>query len=229
MRQYIPDRMVGSLAFAILAFVMIVTLVMFIIGLPGCNSVLGYNEATVDPNLPAGGEAGTTSQSLTCDSYCADIMKNCTGTQAEYLNADICKLMCSHFDVGLPGDTMEDSLGCRSFHAAAAATNPVDHCKHAGPMGGGHCGSDPCVPFCALDAALCTGSDQPYPGGELACRKACVNYTYHSGPTDEDISEGGGSTLNCRMWHLESAYDPSNPAAKTTHCPHTGQMSTTCF
>jgi hypothetical protein len=45
MRQYIPDRMVGSLAFAILAFVMLVTLVMFIIGLPGCNSVLGYNEA----------------------------------------------------------------------------------------------------------------------------------------------------------------------------------------
>ena len=229
MTRLVPDRIVGSLAFAILAFVMLALLVMVALGLPACNTVLGYDQASVDPNLPAlGGEAGTTTQASTCDSYCANITKNCTGTQSEYLNVDICKGMCSHFELGLAGQTSNDTLDCRAAFAIAAAQDPTTHCKQAGPTGGGQCGSDPCIAFCALDSALCTGTDQPYPGGELACRKACATYTYFSGANDQELVESG-PTLNCRLWHLESAYDSSNPAAKSTHCPHTGQMSTTCF
>ena len=228
MTRLVPDRIVGSLAFAILAFVMLALLAMLALGLPACNAVLGYKEATVDPNLPAEGEAGTTTQAFTCDSYCTNIMKNCTGDQTEYLSIDVCKGMCSHFELGPQDHVNGDTLSCRSYHAISAAQDPTTHCKHAGPTGGGHCGSDPCIPFCSLDAALCTGTDQPYPGGELACRKACATYTYMLAPTDPDLLESG-PTLNCRLWHLESAYDPNNPAAKSTHCPHTGQMSTACF
>ena len=217
MARSVRRRILGAFAFALLG-----------LGLPACNSVLGYSEATVDPNLPAVSEVGTTTEAITCDAYCANIMKNCTGDQTEYLNTEICKAMCSHFELGPPAHVNDDTLSCRSYHAISAAQSPTDHCKHAGPTGGGHCGSDPCVPFCALDAALCTGADQPYPGGELRCRKSCASYMYLLAPTDADLIESG-PTLNCRLWHLESAYDPGNPAAKTTHCPHTGQTSTTCF
>jgi hypothetical protein len=199
-----------------------------VLGVSACNAVLGYNEATVDPNLPADGDAGTTTQAFTCDAYCANITKNCTGDQTEYLNVDICKGMCSHFELGPADHVNGDTLSCRSYHAISAAQDPTTHCKHAGPTGGGHCGSDPCIPFCALDAALCADGNNPYPGGELACRTAYVNYTYKLGPTDVELLVVG-ATLNCRLWHLESAYDPNNPVAKTTHCPHTGQTSTTCF
>ena len=202
--------------------------VLLAISVPACNAVLGYSEATVDPNLPSPGEAGTTSQAFTCDAYCTNIMKNCTGDQLEYLNIDICKGMCSHFELGPADHLNQDTLSCRSYHAISAAQDPLTHCKHAGPTGGGHCGTDPCISFCALDAALCIGVDNPYPAGELACRKSCATYTYNLGPTDVELLDVG-STLNCRLWHLESAYDPNNPAAKTTHCPHTGQVSTTCF
>ena len=69
---------------------------------------------------------------------------------------------------------------------------------------------------------------QPYPGGELACRQDCAAYTYLSGPEDQELIAEGPS-LNCRLWHLESAYDPNNPQAKVTHCPHLAKVSTTCF
>jgi hypothetical protein len=45
--------------------------------------------------------------------------------------------------------------------ADAAAQDSTTHCKHAGPTSGGHRGSDPCIPFCALDAALCTDANNP--------------------------------------------------------------------
>ncbi len=198
------------------------------IGALACNSVLGFGEATVDPALTATGDAATQSQALTCDSYCTTIMKNCTGAMAEYLNDEVCKAMCSHFELGRPGDAPEDSLGCRTYHALSAAEAPRDHCKHAGPTGAGHCGAVPCTAFCALNAALCTGTLQPYAGGELGCRRDCAKYTYLLGPDDQDLIEGG-PTLNCRLWHLESAFDPNNPQAKVHHCPHTGLVSTTCF
>lgn len=202
----------------------------FTAGGVACNSVLGFEEATVDPALApvVSGEGGTQPQAFTCDSYCANIMKNCTGTQAEYLNEDICKAMCSHFDLGSLAHTSEDSLSCRSYHAISAADSPRDHCKHAGPTGAGHCGSQPCNAFCALTAAVCTGSLQPYPGGELGCRQDCAGYTYLSGPEDQELTTEGPS-LNCRLWHLESAYDPANPQAKVTHCAHVGLVSTVCF
>jgi len=39
-------------------------------------------------------------------------------------------------------------------------------------------------------------------------------------------SQTSGNTLDCRLYHLESAY--VSDTAAITHCPHTGAVSTVC-
>ena len=207
--------------------------------LAGCNAVLGIDEAKLDPSLADSGQGGgdgaagdasdAGSGVVNCDTYCADITKNCTGTNAEYISIDVCKAMCAHLEPGLPGEQSGDSLACRAYHAGVAAGDPSFHCRHAGPVGGGTCGDQPCNPFCLLDFALCGGqASPPYDGGELGCRQACDGvFRYDTSPDASDIPQSG-NTLNCRVYHLEAAYDPSNPSALTTHCPHTATVSATC-
>ena len=223
--------------------------VMTIATIGGCNGLLGITEATVDPSIAAdasgnvdatssdsatldSGTPGTpdTGNPYTCDSYCTNIMQNCTLDNQEYLNRDVCLAMCSHFELGVAGEEEHDSLACRVYHAAAAAGDPGVHCRHAGPTGAGHCGPQPCEAFCLLENALCGGHPyDPYDGGESTCRAQCPQFTYVSAGEDAgDLTFTSGNTLNCRIYHLESAYDLGNPAAQTTHCPHTGVISAAC-
>lgn len=196
------------------------------ISVASCNAIFGFDEASVDPKLV---ETSTdTNEPLTCDAYCDAIMKNCTGPNQEYISPEVCRAMCVHFEPGIPNKHDDDSLACRLYHAVNAASSPTVHCKHAGPTGGGHCGDQPCNAYCLLVTALCNGPLAPFgTGGELACRQECAKYTYVTDPSMPDIVESG-NTLNCRVYHLESAYMPDNPAARTTHCPHTGTQSAAC-
>lgn len=194
--------------------------------LAACNGIFGIEEASVDPNFVQTEVA--TNEPLDCDSYCAAIMKNCTGPNQEYISEAVCKAMCIHFEPGIPNKHDEDSLACRLYHAVNAAGSPAVHCKHAGPTGGGHCGEQPCNAYCLLETALCNGPLSQFAGGELQCRQECAaQYTYLTDPSVPDITTWG-NTLNCRLYHLESAYAPDNPVASTTHCPHTGTVSATC-
>ena len=90
----------------------------------------------------AGGNAPT------CAAYCAKIAMNCTagdgGSNAQYADTATCNTYCSsasHWPAGMTGDTSGDTIGCRLYHAGAAAADPVLHCPHAGPTGGNVCGS----------------------------------------------------------------------------------------
>jgi hypothetical protein len=205
----------------------------------GCNAVLGIDQASYDKNVgadsgglseagggtpDAGGDAGTP-----CDQYCTAIMTNCTGQNLEYIDYGTCVAMCKHFEPGLPSDTAQDSLSCRTYHANAAAGDPNFHCRHAGPLGGGVCGTDLCAPYCALDFALCQELT-PYDGGESGCHTACTAASFNYLTVDAgDLEFPSGDTFNCRLYHLESAYAPNNDQARTTHCPHTAVVSAKCF
>ena len=191
----------------------------------GCNGILGISAASVDPALEqasdAGADAGDDGAPVySCPSYCATIAQNCTGLRLEYENTETCLALCSHFDTGSPGDQTGDSLACRVYHATAAATDPTFHCPHAGPSGGTHCG-DLCEAFCLLDFAIC-GDRHPY-ASEAQCRQICPVYPYVNSPDAGDLSFQDGPTLNCRLWHLESAViDP------VTHCQHTSLSNVQC-
>ena len=205
--------------------------------LVACNAILGIETATVDPKLADAGAADAEAgSSFTCKGYCEALAKNCTGVQQEYISNDVCETMCSHFEPGRPGEQTNDSLACRVYHANEAAKDPATHCSQAGPLGAGTCSSQPCSAFCSLTFTLCQPKGLfPYDGGEPACRTSCAGYTYlttgdagdASGPVG-DIVFAAGDTLNCRIYHLESAYEVGNPQAPTTHCPHTAAQSATC-
>jgi hypothetical protein len=205
----------------------------------GCNAVLGIDTATVDPALTEGGTNGDASTEAgmeaggpaTCAGYCATVMQTCSGKNQEYIRVETCLEMCKHLEPGVPGDQMGDSLECRNYHAHAAAGDPDFHCRHAGPLGGGHCGTDVCAPYCLLDTALCGGmTPPPYPmPTESNCKAACPSFPYLQQGTVGDLTLTQDSdTLNCRIYHLEAAYDPTNSAAASTHCPHTAAVSAPC-
>jgi serine/threonine-protein kinase len=170
----------------------------------------------------------TSTLPTTCDRYCDVIMKNCTGPNAEYLSREICMKMCPAFEIGVTaGDTANATLGCRLYHASAAEAAPSDHCRAAGALGGRHCGKDPCEPFCALAVTYCAPPKAvPYPGGISDCRAACKSYPYLVGDAGDTTLESG-NTLNCRLWHLETAY--TSDEFGMFHCPHTRRVSSTCF
>jgi hypothetical protein len=178
---------------------------------------------------------------LTCDNYCAVMMQNCTGTHMEYLSNDVCLTMCGYMTQGqfYPPEQEPDnvdSLGCRLWHAHSAAAHPEVHCRHAGPLGADLCGG-PCQPFCSLDWHFCTDDHgvSVYDGQVTGCESVCLSMGDGGLPDMEgdsgDIVDPtgamilAGNTLNCRLWHLETAIDKSLPMQ---HCPHTGQVSATC-
>jgi hypothetical protein len=191
----------------------------------GCNAILGYDSAT----LASGVTSDDAGDPNTCAAYCANIQVACTGVNAEYINTFVCLAMCQQFEPGVPGDETQNSLACRIWHTTAAKSDPALHCRHAGPLGGGVCGTDPCSEFCDLTQALCSTQPSPPYSSESACETACPNFTYDEATNDGDLAEESGNTLNCRIYHLESAYDTQdNPDATSTHCPHTAVNSATC-
>jgi hypothetical protein len=196
-----------------------------------CNGLLGIVPASLEDDGGAG------SPSATCQYYCDTIMKNCrTGTpNAEYLTPAICMSMCPAFDSnGSIQDSKDNTLDCRIFNAQQAAKNADLYCRFAGPLGGGHCGADPCQPFCTLDTTYCngtcaTGNDPCKPKvytNPAACEAACtMNFPYllDAGDTALETTD----TLNCRLWHLETAFVSWDNGEY--HCPHTAVVSATCF
>lgn len=204
----------------------------------GCNAVLGITKAN-EVDLDAGTDAGPVDAGTPCEQYCGAIMQACTGLNQEYLDVGTCVAMCKHFEPGITGDQSGDSLACRVYHTRAATLgDPGTHCRHAGPLGGQVCGTDLCESFCSLGFALCQDI-LPYDGGLLGCEQQCTaaNFDYRefdAGDLKFPNATGGfsefqtGNTLNCRIYHLESAYDPTNDVARTTHCPHLAVDSTQC-
>jgi hypothetical protein len=206
----------------------------------GCNSVLGIERATLEAD--AGGDAAGTVEgaaSLTCSNYCAVMMQNCTGEYLEYLSNDVCMTMCMYLPIGQyyslddePDNV--DTLGCRLWHAHSAALHPEVHCRHAGPLGADLCGG-PCGPFCSLDWNYCTDdNDIPvYDGQVTGCEGVCESdggLPYVEADSGDMVGPSGamietGDTLNCRLWHLETAISLDMPE---THCPHTAEQSATC-
>src|SRR5262245_2561842 len=86
------------------------------------------------------GNGGGPPAAPNCTDYCNIIMGNCTMGNAQYSGMDQCVASCKAFKVGTAMDTSGNTLGCRQYHAGAAAGDPNTHCPHAGPGGDGMCG-----------------------------------------------------------------------------------------
>ena len=86
-----------------------------------------------------GGGSGGTSSALSCDAYCTTVMANCTAANSQYADTAACKSACAPWPAGTASDQSGATLGCHTYHAGAAKSDPGIHCAHAGPTGGGIC------------------------------------------------------------------------------------------
>ena len=203
----------------------------------GCSSNSGGDSTASDAGLGAaldsgaspvadagspptgdGGASDAQTDSVSCENYCAIVMTNCTGPNAEYTSSAVCMAMCAKMALGAPPDTSNDTVACRQFNASAAAGSPAIDCPRAGPTGADQCGADHCVAWCALDIALC--GTMAY-ADQASCVSACHSFAYSM---RQDIAQTSGNTMNCRIYHLEAAYT-LGAADVAFHCPHTGSPS----
>jgi hypothetical protein len=146
-------------------------------------------------------------------------MSSCTATLAQYSSMADCMATCTQFPVGTAADMANNTLGCRTYHAGAAAGAPAVHCRHAGPGGNGACGAD-CEGFCTIVLGECTGANQQYGGSMATCMTSCAGYAT-TPPYSSSVT--GGNSFACRLYHATAAASTPN-----VHCPHTAAASGPC-
>lgn len=111
----------------------------------GCRMYHAAIAGQIDPGVhcphagPSGGGVCAEPNAPTCEGYCAVYFMNCTDDLNLYDDMGDCSDQCSHWYPGKNGDVIGDSIGCRDYHAGVALGDPITHCPHAGPGGGGQC------------------------------------------------------------------------------------------
>lgn len=159
-----------------------------------------------------------------CETYCDDVLANCTGDLRAYDNREQCLKMCALIPVGKEGDKAVNSVECRIPFAKVGGS--TDNCVKASAYGGNVCGSK-CDVFCDLVAQHCLAGplNVPAPYATKAdCVEACDDMSFDpNGPEGPGQAVAGPDTLNCRMYHLILSLDDRNG-----HCPHVAVDSATC-
>ncbi len=170
----------------------------------------------------AADSGGSSSGGPTCAAYCTAIMTNCTGgdgssgggapdatkTHQQYSKLDNCMMACSAFPVGKLSDMGGNTLGCRLYHAMAAASDATLHCPHAGPGGDGVCGAA-CDGYCQLVGKFCVGAAKIY-SDDAACHARC------NATTDDvkfNVATQDGNHVACLLYHAQES-----PLAPMDHC-----------
>ncbi len=154
-----------------------------------------------------------------CADYCRLITDHCQDDDAQFSGTALCESTCAFLPEGTPGDTLGNSVACRTFHSVLAAEDPQEHCLHAGPAGDGTCGAD-CESFCTLAFNTCPGELSPYPDSET-CIAACEAYPAEP-PYSAEVADG--DTFACRLRHLTLA-----SLQPDIHCSHVAVESPVCF
>jgi hypothetical protein len=202
----------------------------------------GGDDVASSSSSKASSSAASTSASsggatvkLTCDDYCAQVQKNCTGDVAQYggpAPLESCKATCASWAPGALTDTMNNTLGCRIYHSGTPAmTAAAMHCGHAGLIGGdldpaagaAQCG-DGVEAFCKLAVSTCKGADVVW-ADEAACKADAAKFKA-STTNFSATKDTAGDTFSCRAYHLTVA--AGSAAAATMHCKHIAAVSETC-
>lgn len=174
---------------------------------------------------PGGGDRCVDNTTLPgCDGYCSVYMRVCADISADwgFGSPEECAGKCGAVPPGAAyaapsAATSGDTLGCRLYHASAAALDPETHCAAAGLIPADACvGRPPQVPscrnFCKSVEIACAGDMAVYES-RTQCEKVCEQLRLGS-TTDT----GGEDTVGCRTYHTYNALVVSD----TAHCPHTG-------
>lgn len=176
-------------------------------------------------------------EEVTCSRYCDVLEVACQDDLEVYETRDQCEAACAELELGEPLDDVEDTVGCRTWHAVSSLADPVNHCSHAGPTGDGHCGLDDddpaefaaCRPYCQLLEAACPTVFATTFDSSSACVEECDQSDESFGASaDHDYTvknaKDDGDTLSCRTFYavraLGDVQDGIDQAlAEAEHCP----------
>lgn len=155
-----------------------------------------------------------------CDEVCSTLAANCreeddsTDYRVYETNAE-CRRACEVFEKGFYKDLVENTAGCRLYHAGASATSPAIHCKHAGPTGDGHCGiTEPgrtgnCQSYCLLFQAGCENEFAAEYTDLVDCEESCSEDWDDHGAANESgyqVSTARDSdTVQCHTYYAVKA------------------------
>lgn len=191
-------------------------------GSGGSSGTAGTGGSSGSSVVSEGGAAGEAPTVSICDTYCNEIMSYCVGSLQQYVDEKQCERVCEMLPQGTLGDATGNTVACRLKSAAdaryASGVERGRYCRRAGPGGDGGCGTN-CEGFCSLMQNVCTAEESPlYRFASTAeCMTACealpdgdVPYT----TSDESVSDG--NSVQCRLFHVNSAamLDPLE------HCEH---------
>jgi hypothetical protein len=173
----------------------------------------------------------------TCTGYCTALGTNCGFPNSGYQSSAHCVAICTVFTTanvwaaGTDTDATGNTVGCRQYHAGAAAGSNTTHCPHASITGGDQCGSatDRCTNYCTLMGASCPAAyNDPRSStfNATLCVANCLGqqgvagfgFAYTAGAAQEFPYSTTGNTLPCRIYHATVASINSTYAA--AHCGH---------
>ena len=191
--------------------------------LVACGSI-EVNDGSAAPGGGGGGGGGGGAEGVTCEALCEVMAEACPadGSHGQFGSDAVCEPTCADFAgwvAGWADDYSANSIGCRINHAESALLQPATHCAHAGPTGGGQCGSF-CENYCWLAQRNCAGEASLYPGTP-ACVAACAGFA-----TDGAVGDDSSDTVQCRVTHLILA--GLEPATAPEHCPDGADDSPVC-
>jgi hypothetical protein len=135
-----------------------------------------------------------------------------------------CIAMCGAWPLGSDSDIMGNTLGCRAYHAVAAASSPT-HCFHAGPYGADFasgnatCGTQ-CEAYCSIMLLKPGCNDTLRAFNTMAeCTAACAlipsNISNYEATT--------GNSLQCRIYHAKVAFS-GGQTTLDAHCAHAAPL-----
>lgn len=145
-----------------------------------------------------------------CDDYCKLVGVACTGASSAYESPAQCLAVCKLLDPGKNADKVENSVGCRKYHAYNAIAAPAQHCAHAGPSGDGHCGKDNCEGYCQLVERACAAEFKATLGDLGKCASACGKWPGAAADSWNATAETG-NTVRCRV--INAARASEKPSA----------------
>ncbi len=99
-------------------------------------------EAVAETTAETAADTPAEVAALSCEAFCPADLETCTGSNQQYADEATCLADCAAWPLGTVNDTTGNTLGCRIWHRALAATSAasaVTHCPHSGPAGGGIC------------------------------------------------------------------------------------------
>ena len=167
------------------------------------------------------GETGAPGSTELCPAYCDEMMAQCDGTNAQYIDRQQCERICELFPQGTMSGPNADTVACRLKHALktrySSEGEVVVYCRQAGPGGDGACASN-CEAFCTLMMSVCTeDSAGPYHFGTVEqCEASCAalpvsTLTYST--SNPLVFEG--NHVQCRLFHVASGATDTRE-----HCEH---------